>query len=213
MPDFEKRPWRSRFEAKLLDAGAADVDAQYGDRKRDAIGAMRGTVVEIGPGTGANMRYYADGVKVLAVEPNPYMHDRLREEAAAHDVDLEIRSLRGESIDVADATAGGVVGTLLLCGVEDPAAVVAEAHRVLAADGTYFFIEHIRAPAGTTMRRVQRLMRRPQAWLFNGCRSDQETEAILRAGPFETVEIDDVDRGVAGLWCRHQIVGTATKAA
>ncbi len=64
---------------------------------------MAGTVVELGPGTGVNMRYYAPGVKVIAIEPNPVMHDPLRAKADEHGVDLEIRTLRGESIDVDDA--------------------------------------------------------------------------------------------------------------
>lgn len=212
MPDFEKQKLRSRFEAKLLDAGAADVHAAYGGHKTAVIGSMTGTVVELGPGTGPNMRYYAPGVRVIAIEPNPHMHDRLREQADQHGVDLEIRSLRGEAVDVDDAEADGVVGTLLLCGVEDPTRVVAEAHRLLKPGGVYFFTEHVRSPDGSRTHRIQKVLKRPHQWMFNGCRIDQPTADILRAGPFDNVEIDEVDRGRAGIWVRHQIVGTATKA-
>lgn len=213
MPDFEKQKLRSRFEAKLLDAGAADVHAAYGDRKTEVIGSMTGTIVELGPGTGPNMRYYAPGVKVIAIEPNPHMHDRLQEQAEQHGVDLEIRSLRGEAVDVDDATADGVVGTLLLCGVEDPALVVAEAHRLLKSGGVYFFTEHVRSPDSSRTRKIQKVLKRPHQWMFNGCRIDQPTADILRSGPFDQVEIDEIDRGRGGIWVRHQIVGTATKTS
>ncbi len=212
MPDLEKQKWRSRFERRLLDAGAADSHAALGDRKTEIIGAMRGTIVEIGPGTGANMRYFADGVHVIAIEPNPHMHERLRAAADEHGVDLEIRSLRGEAIDVADGAADGVVGTLLLCGVDDPSAVVAEAHRIIRPGGTYFFVEHVRAGDGSGTRRAQRVMKRPHAWLFNGCRIDQDSGSILRSGPFDTVDFDEIDRGIGAVWCRRQIIGAATKA-
>ncbi len=212
MPDLEKNKWRSRLEAAILDAGAADSHDALGERKAAVIGAMSGTVVEFGPGTGANMRYYADGVRVIAIEPNPHMHERLRSAAKEHSVDLEIRTIRGEAVDVADTTADGVVGTLLLCGVDDPAAVIGEAHRVLKPGGTYFFLEHVLAPESSRMHRVQRLVKRPHAWLFNGCRVDQDSATLLAAGPFAAVEFDDIDRGRGGVWCRHQIVGTATKA-
>lgn len=212
MPNFEKRKWRSRFERSILDAGAADSHAALGDRKTAIIGAMRGTIVELGPGTGANMRYYADGVHVIAIEPNPHMHDRLNSAAEKYGVDLEIRSRRGESVDVGDGAADGVVGTLLLCGVEDPAAVIAEAHRVLKPGGTYFFLEHVQSPPGSGMRRVQRIIKRPHEWLFNGCRIDQDSGSLLQAGPFDVVEMDAIDRGRGGVWVRHQIIGTATKA-
>jgi SAM-dependent methyltransferase len=173
---------------------------------------MSGTIVELGPGTGVNMRYYAPGVRVIAIEPNAMMHDRLRRKAADHDVDIEIRTLAGESLDVGDGEADGVVGTLLLCGVEDPAMVIDEVHRVLKPGGRYFFTEHVRAPDGTWTLRIQRLLRRPHGWLFNGCRTDQDTAALLRASPFESVEMSEEDRGLSGLYVRIGLVGTAVKA-
>jgi SAM-dependent methyltransferase len=213
MVDFAKHRIRSRIEAKLLDAGAEDNHAAYGDRKQSAIGAMGGTVVEIGPGTGANMRYYAPGTKVIAIEPNPVMHEPLRAQGVEHGLDLEIRTLRGESIDVPDETADGVVGTLLLCGVDDAAAVIAEAYRIMKPGGTYFFVEHVVAPAGTRTHTVQRLVFRPHRWMFNGCEVNRDTGALLRSSEFVDVQFDDVDRGRRGLWARTQIVGTATKPA
>ena len=212
MIDLEKHRWRSRFEAWLLDAGAAPDDDPVAVRTAAAIGAMTGTVVELGAGTGANARWFADGVHVIAVEPNPHMHERLRAAAERHAVDLEIRTVRGESIDVEDASVDAVVGTLLLCGVDDPARVIAEAHRVLRPGGTYFFVEHVVAPDASLTRRVQSVFRRPNAWLFNGCRIDQDTESLLRAGPFDRVDVDRIDRGPRAAYVRHQIVGTATKA-
>lgn len=211
MVDFEKNKRRSKLEARILDAGAADVHAAYGERKQSIIGAMTGTVVELGPGTGVNMRYYAPGTRVVAIEPNPTMHGPLRERADEHGVDLEIRTLRGEAIDVDDQSVDGVVGTLLLCGVDNPAQVVNEAHRVLRPGGTYFFTEHVRAPDGTATQRVQRLLLRPHRWLFNGCEVNRDTGALLRSSAFTTVDFDDVDRGRAGLHVRHQIIGTAVK--
>lgn len=213
MIDFAKHRIRSRIEARLLDASADDNHAEYGERKHSAIGSMRGTVVEIGPGTGANMRYYAPGTKVIAIEPNPVMHDPLRARAAEHGVDLDIRTVRGEMIDVADDSADGVVGTLLLCGVDNPAAVVAEAFRVLKPGGVYFFVEHVVAPVGTRTHAVQRLVLRPHRWMFNGCEVNRDTGAVFHASDFVDVRFEDVDRGRSGLWARTQIVGTATKPA
>lgn len=213
MIDFERQKWRSRFEAKLLDAVAGANHAVQGDRKTAEIGAMSGTVVEIGPGPGVNMRYYAPGVRVIAVEPNPAMHDLLRRRAAEHDVDVEIRMLRGESLDVADGSADAVVATLVLCGVDDPQGVINEAHRVLKPGGQYFFTEHVRAPESTWTHRVQRLVRRPHGWMFNGCRTDQDTATMLRDGPFDRIDIELYDRGVAGLHVRHGLIGTATKSS
>jgi ubiquinone/menaquinone biosynthesis C-methylase UbiE len=209
--DFARARRRSRFEAWLLDASAGQVHARHGRRKQAVIGAMTGTVVEIGPGTGVNMRYYADGVHVVAIEPNPTMHPKLRAQAERCDVDLEIRALRGEGIDVDDGRADAVVGTFVLCGVDDIHRVVAEVHRVLKPGGTFFFLEHVAAPSGTWTRRVQRLVKRAHRSLFNGCEVDRDTASVLRTAGFSAVELDEVDTGAAGLYARHQIVGTAVR--
>jgi ubiquinone/menaquinone biosynthesis C-methylase UbiE len=211
MPDLAKQKLRSVFEAMVLDAGAKATHKTHGKLKTDVIGAMRGTIVELGPGTGVNMRYYSPGVHVIAIEPNPAMHDRLRAKAAEHDVDIEIRTLRGEAIDVADAFADGVVGTLLLCGVDDPSKVVSEAYRVLKPGGTYLFLEHVAAPSGTMTRRVQQALLRPHRWLFNGCEVNRDTERVLRAGGFTDISVEAIDIGAKGGHVRHFIRGTATK--
>lgn len=207
--DFERQRLRSRLEASLLDAGAEAAHARYGPQKTSVIGAMSGTVVELGPGTGANMRYYSPGTRVIGIEPNPAMHERLRASAARHGVDLEIRTLRGESVDVDDDSAGGVVGTLVLCGVDDPHQVVGEVRRILRPGGTYFFLEHVLAPEGTTTRRAQRVLRRPNRWLFNGCEPTRDTAAVLAAAGFSELRIEDVDEGARAVHVRHRIVGTA----
>jgi ubiquinone/menaquinone biosynthesis C-methylase UbiE len=210
--DFDKAKRRSKFEAWVLDSTAAQIHKQHGAAKAEAIGGLTGTVVELGPGTGANMRYYAPGVKVIAIEPNPGMHAKLRASAAEHGVDLEIRTLRGEQIDVGDHEADAVVGTLVLCGVDDPRQVVSEVLRVLKPGGTYFFLEHVVAPEGTITRRVQKVVKRPHRWAFNGCEVDRDTAALLEGAGFSAIAIEAVDVGLAGgMYCPNHIIGTATR--
>jgi ubiquinone/menaquinone biosynthesis C-methylase UbiE len=195
----------------MLDRMSGDIHKLYGERKAAVIGAMSGVIVELGPGTGVNMRYYQPGVHVIAIEPNPHMHDRLRAQAAQHAVDLEIRTLVGEALDVPDASASGVVGTLVLCGVDDQHKVLAEVRRVLEPGGAYFFVEHVVAPAGSFNRRVQRLVKRPHRYLANGCEVDRDTSAAIHAAGFTKVELTQTDTVPANLYARHQIHGTATR--
>lgn len=207
--DFTAAPIRGRFEAWVLDATDLLVRREHGDRKEQSIGSLDGTVLEIGPGSGANMRYYRPGVKVIGIEPNPAMHPRLRAKADEHGVDLEIRTLRGEELDVADDSVDHVVATLLLCGVDDPEQVLGEVRRVLKPGGTYFFLEHVAAPDGTLTRRLQRWVLRPHRWLFNGCEVDRDTGSLLERAGFADIDIEPVDLGPVGGYLRHQIVGVA----
>lgn len=209
--DFSKQVRRSRFEAWLLDKADQQIHARYGDKKAAIIGGMGPTVVEIGPGTGVNMKYYAPGTRVIALEPNPNMHPSLRAAAEANNVDIDIREERAESISIGDGEADGVVGTLVLCGVDDPRAVVTEIKRVLRPGGTYFFAEHVVAPAATMTRRVQRVVKGPHRWLANGCEVDRDTATLLRNSGFGELSLQEVDSGMRGLYLRHQIFGTAKR--
>ncbi len=208
---LEKQRIRSQIEARLLDRTAASTHQRYGEAKQQAIGVMSGLVVELGPGTGLNMRYYSPGTRVIGIEPNPAMHGRLQRAADLAGVDLEIRNLGGEHLDIADGSADGVVGTRVLCGVVDLSGVLDEVLRVLKPGGAYFFLEHVVAPERTNTRRAQRLLKRPHRWMFNGCEVDRDTAASIEMAGFATVEMEEVDEGVAAGHVRHHIVGTATK--
>lgn len=209
--DFTRTPLRSRFEAWALAKGA-DLDHDtVGLEKQRLIGGLSGTVVELGPGPGTNMRYHAPGVRVIAIEPNSAMHPRLRAQGAAHGVDLEVRTLHGERLDVADGAADAVVGTLVLCGVDDPRAVLAEVRRVLRPGGTYVVYEHVQAAAGTLTRLAQRVAKRPQRWLLNGCEVDRDTGALLTAAGFAATDLRPFDAGAANAWTRSRIIGTCTR--
>jgi len=208
--DFRAAPLRGQMEAWTLDAFSRRIHRQHGDHKAAVLGRLEGTVVELGPGTGANMRYYPPGVHVIGIEPNPAMHPRLRAKADRLGVNLEIRTIRGEQLDADDASADAVIGTLVLCSVHDPQGVVAEIQRVLRPRGTYFFLEHVAAPRGTFTRRLQSWVKRPVRWMFNGCEVDRDTGALLGEAGFADFALTEIDTGPADAYVRHRIVGVAT---
>ena len=211
--DFRKAPLRSRLEAFLLDHAEGAEPEEVTAWKREVLGSLRGTVVEIGPGPGPNLRFYAPGVHVVAVEPNPAMHPRLRAAAERDDVQMTIDTVHAEVMGqvVGQAgTADAVVGTLVLCGVDDVGAVLAQVHRVLRPGGTYVFYEHVRAPEGSGVRTAQRIVKRPQRWLFNGCEVDRDTASAIRE-VFPSASVEPVDAGLAAGWTRTRVMGTATR--
>ena len=110
------------FFAWLLARGVRADRRIYGDRKRDLLGGLTGTVVEIGAGAGPNARYLARGagrgargVRWITVEPNVHFHRHLRAAAEAHGLEVEIVSGVAERLPLADAEADAVISTLVLC--------------------------------------------------------------------------------------------------
>lgn len=183
-------PIRGRFHAWFLEKTEGCLDQVHGERKRRLLAGLPPRVVEIGAGTGANCRYYAAGTELVAVEPNLRMHRRLRDAAARRDLKLDLRGLRGEALDLPSEATDAVVCTLVLCSVDDPGRVLGEALRVLRPGGRFVFIEHVAAPAGTRLRRVQDLLQPPWTWWFEGCRPNRDTGSLLRAAGFSSLEID-----------------------
>ena len=203
--------FRSRFNAWFLDANEGIMHRMYGAHKQQLLHELSGAVVEIGPGAGANMRYYPRGLNVIAVEPNAAMHERLRLRAAAHGVPLDIRMLRGERMDLPDDSADLVIATLLLCTVEDPAGVVAEIRRILKPGGRYVFLEHVAAEAAGVLRLSQRVLHSPHRWVFEGCRTDRRTWETLGHAGFSRLDCRREQIMSPMFWIAPHIVGEAVK--
>ena len=166
-------------------------------------------VVELGSGVGANLRYLPAGSSLTAIEPNPYMHARLRRAARRHDVELEIRSVVGERIDLPDASAEAVISSLVLCTVSDPAAVLAEIRRILRPGGRFSFAEHVAAKPGTPTHWSQRMVRRPWAWVFEGCSCERDLTSLIASAGFTSVEIAPYRIHTPFLPFNTHIAGTA----
>jgi len=182
--------WRGRVFAWFLANAGRRHDSLLGDHKRRLFADLAGTVLEIGPGTGTNLPFYPKGVQWIGVEPNPHMHDYLRKRAAALGITVDLRPGSAEQIDLAPDTIDTVVSTLVLCSVRDLPAVLAEVHRVLRPGGRFIFLEHVAAPKGTWLRRIQQWVR-PVWQIFGaGCQPDRDIEAALRDAGFVRIDLN-----------------------
>lgn len=189
-PDgFDANPIRGRFNSGFFWGMGGYINWHMGKRKAKVFGDLPSTVVELGSGVGANLRYLRRGSSLIAVEPNPHMHKRLRRAARKRGVDLEIRSVVGERIDLPDASTEAVISSLVLCTVRDPAAVLAEVRRILRPGGRFSFAEHVVAKRRTPTRWMQRILRRPWAWVFEGCSCERDLASLINSAGFASVDI------------------------
>lgn len=204
-------PVRGRINAAFFRGLDGVMHRLAGPRKELLFADLPVSIVEIGAGTGANFRYYRRGTRVVAVEPNPFMHPPLRAAAARYGIDLEIRAEGAERMGLPDASAEAVVCTLVLCTVPDPYAAVAEVRRVLRPGGRFLFLEHVRAPASSGIGRVQRAVARPWAWFFEGCDVRRNTEGTLASAGFAALKVDHYRWRSAFVPANEQIAGVAVR--
>jgi SAM-dependent methyltransferase len=188
-PLLRRARWLKRLHARLHAIGNASYERAVAGRKRELFGALRGVVVEIGAAAGANLEHFDRGIRYVAVEPNAFAHDFLRERAGAIGLDASLHVGAAERLPLADASADAVVCSLVLCTVNDVAAALAEVRRVLKPGGVFAFVEHVAAPAGSGTRALQRAFRAPWMLIGDGCRPDRDTASAIRAAGFSSVEI------------------------
>lgn len=208
--DHPVRGWLNAAFFRLVDGY---VHRRIGERKEALFAGLPNQVVELGPGTGANLRYLRSGTHLIAIEPNPHMHPALARSAAARGVSLDVRPVGAETTGLPAASVDAVVCTLVLCTVPDPAAALAEVLRILRPGGRMLFVEHVAAPRGGALAWLQRLLRRPWRWAFEGCDLHRSTADLLHAAGFTSVELERYRLRSLFLPVNEQIAGTATFGA
>jgi ubiquinone/menaquinone biosynthesis C-methylase UbiE len=187
---FDAHPIRGRFNSAFFRLMEPYLEWNLRKHKQRAFDGLPDRVVELGAGVGANLRHLPTRSTLVAVEPNPHMHRRLEAAARRRGVRLELRGCVAEDTGLADQSVDTVISSLVLCTVADPARVLAEVRRILRPGGSYRFVEHVAAPAGTPTRAAQRALRRPWAWTFEGCSCERDLEATIRSAGFSDVSVE-----------------------
>jgi len=155
--------------------------------RAELLAGIEGDVLEVGAGTGANLRHYSRDVgRLVATEPDPYMIAKLRKRSL-HDrpKGLEIVETEVERMPFADASFDAVVATLVLCSVTDLDRSIAEIRRVLRPGGKLVYLEHVaaedRPDRYVWQRRVEPFWKR----IAGNCHLTRRTGAAIRSGGFE----------------------------
>ncbi len=160
------------------------------------IGTLRGTVLEVGAGRGANFDALDSSVRWIGLEPNERRRRDLRRNAlAAKQRELPLAA-SCEEIPLGDDSVDAVLGTFVLCSVCDLDRSLAEIMRVLRPGGSFVFCEHVAAPPGTGKRWLQGVITPITVRIDHGCHWDRPTAAAISAAGLVTTQIDSVD--VAG---------------
>lgn len=172
--------------ARMYQRMADKADRKGGaDHRRRLLAGLRGRVVEVGAGHGANFAHYPAGVdEVIAVEPEPTLRRAAEEASAAAPVRVRVVPGVADELPVDDHGVDGAVASLVLCSVPDQDRALAELFRVLRPGGELRFYEHVIAHRQPTRLMLQ-AADRSGLWprIAGGCHPARDTGgAIERAG-------------------------------
>lgn len=162
--------------------------------RRKVVGQASGSVLELGAGTGLNLKHYPAGLeRLVLVEPDFHKAKLLAEKQAPAGVGVEIVRAPGEMLPFEDGTFDMVIETLVLCTVADPEATAAEIRRVLKPDGRFLFMEHVRSD-GPRLGPWQDRMEKTWMKIADGCHCNRRTVPMLRANGFEVEVTAEQDK-------------------
>jgi SAM-dependent methyltransferase len=159
--------------------------------RREVIPLASGRVLEVGMGTGHNLRWYDPSKveRVIGLDPAEEMLERARRRSDTAPFPVEHLALEGERIPLETASVDTVVVTFTLCSIPDVATALAGMRRVLRPGGLLVFCEHGRAPDASTARWQERVTP-AWRWAFGGCHLNRDVPALLRDGGFAVERLD-----------------------
>jgi SAM-dependent methyltransferase len=173
MRGVEQIPW-------LYDALCALCEATGLARWRIwLVSGARGSVLDLGCGTGRNLPLLPAGTRAVGLEPSWETLQRARRRAPG--VPLVVGS--AEALPFRAAAFDTVLSGLVFCSVPDATRGLREVRRVLRPDGQLRMLEHVRA-ARAWEARLQDLLQPAWTRITGGCHPNRETERAVEAGSF-----------------------------
>lgn len=131
----------------------------FGDSRPWACGRAAGDVLEVAIGTGRNLPYYPDDVRLTGVDWSPSMLGIAAERAARLGREADLRPGDAQALDFPAGSFDTVVCTLGLCAIPDDRHAIAEMARVLRPGGCLLLVDHV-AASWPVLRSLQWLYER-----------------------------------------------------
>lgn len=141
-----------------------------------SVGTIR--VLEIGPGFGGNFKYYPSNTKLTTIEINDFFeksYHKLKKKYPNITLDKSITGSAESMKEVANNSIDIVIGTFVLCCIDDPMAALKEIHRVLVPGGKFYVLEFVHDPPGTRKYKIQMAYKPIWKGITLRCRAGQLT--------------------------------------
>jgi len=179
--------WSDRVVPHLTDVALRS--REIGELRDETCSGLRGRVLEIGFGSGLNIRFYPAAVtSVAAVEPSDVGWKLSAERRAYTGVPIQRSGLDGQHLAEVDDSFDSALVTFSLCTIPDPALALSEVRRVLRPGASLHFLEHGLAPdAGVA--RWQRRLDPVQQRVFAGCHLSRDIPGLVGAAGLEVTEL------------------------
>jgi SAM-dependent methyltransferase len=176
------------FYSKYVLPRLIDIAMRNKDTTRlraEWVPRARGDVLEIGIGSGLNLRFYSTQVQhIYGVDPSAELQQMARKRTADSPLPVEfILQSAEEALPIPDKTIDTILMTWTLCSISDPGKALHHMKRVLKPDGHLIFVEHGRAPDSGVAAWQDRLN---PIWnhIAGGCHLNRKIDELLTNAGF-----------------------------
>jgi len=116
----------------------------FGKWRKQILSDLSGLVLDIGVGTGKNLKYYPGNCKVVGMDVSSKMLEHAKKRAENMD-NISLFVMDGEHLAFDDNSFDYVITTFVLCSIPDPVAALREMKRVCKPDGMIINMEHMKS--------------------------------------------------------------------
>ncbi len=168
------------------------------DGRKNALSKItEDEILEIGFGTGINVKYYPENVKkIIGVDVNEGMLNQFKKKSSDTKLEIQVLNQNGETLPFSDSTINGVVSTYTLCTLKNITSALNEIYRVLRPGGKYYFLEHGLADNPKTQKWQHRLNPLQKMWA-GGCNLNRDIKSLITNAGFKFQELKNyyMERG------------------
>ncbi len=173
------RVWSEQVVPRLTDLSLRGHE--IGEQRERVCAELIGHTLEIGFGSGLNIRWYPPEVSgVSAVEPSDVGWELSARRRARSAVQIVRAGLDGQHLALPDASHDSALVTFSLCTIPDPDLALREIRRVLRPGARLHVLEHGLAP-DEDVRRWQRRWEPVQRRVAGGCHLTRSLPELLAA--------------------------------
>ncbi len=174
--------------ARFYDLMTAPMELMGGRASRSRLMARaRGRVLEVGVGTGTNLRHYPAGADLTGVDLSPRMLQQARARVERLGLSVQLEQGDVEQLTFPDASFDTVTATCVFCSVGNPVQGLREVRRVIKRDGHVLMYEHVR-PQGRFLGALFDLLS-PITRRLVGPSINRRTELNVKKAGLEIVEV------------------------
>ena len=179
-----KKAYEKYLLPKLLDKCCSTKPINY--QRNKIVPHVKGTVLEIGIGSGLNIPYYnkSNIHKVYGLDPSAELCEMAEKTACDHQIDINFLVDSAEEIKLVSNTIDTILVTYTLCSIPNLNEALNEIKRVMKPEAKILFCEHGIAP-DLKVRKWQNRINPLWSKMFGGCNINRDIPVILSDSGFK----------------------------